>query len=325
MGQTSTLYAVARLRMLRRRFLSPAQTQRLIGAQDYADALKILSESGYLSGDSRDWEAASVRRAQEAGELIRKLSPDSDTSDALLLRADAHNLKVFFKARILGIEPEGIMPSGTLDPQLLRHAVAEHRYTKLPEPFMRAMERLEKQVVSSVDPMAIDVLIDQALFQMMAQKLRRSSSPAARAWLRRRADGINLVSFIRLRHMNATLPYREVLVSGGTIAAEALLKAAGDEAHMLRLYEQAYGKRIARLAGEALQDVRQTARLERALDAALQAGFQASRHDIDGMDSVIAYLADLEREGAALRLIMAGKRAGLSAETIEERLGGGHG
>ncbi len=325
MAQTSSLYAVARLKMLRRRFLSAAQTQRLIAADGSAEALKVLAESGYLSGDSRDWEAVSLRRTLEASELIKKLSPDSATSDAFLLRYDAHNLKVLFKARILGIEPEGITTAGTLNPELLRHAVAEHRYTKLPQALAATMDRLEKLVITTVDPMAIDVIIDQALYQMMAQMLKKSSSPAARGWLRLKADGINLVSYIRLRHMAATLPYAEVLVPGGAISAQDLQAAAHEPERLLKLYDKVYGGQLVALARKALEDTRQTAALERAIEARLLASFDHTALDIEGMDSVIAYLVALEKENTALRLIMAGKRAGLSPEQIEERLRGQHG
>ena len=40
----------------------------------------------------------------------------------------------------------------------------------------------------------------------------------------------------------------------------------------------------------------------------------------DSMDAVIDYLLSVEQESAAVRLIMAGKRNGLTPEQIEERL-----
>jgi V/A-type H+-transporting ATPase subunit C len=325
MSQSSVLYAVARFRMLRRHFLTASQMQRLLSAPDYAQARLVLVESGYLEGEQADWEKAAAKRLLDASLLLKKLTPDAAVSDAFLLRHDIHNLKTFLKSRILGTEPEGISFCGTLDPEMLRHAVADHRYQALPPDLARTMDALEKQIAIQVDPMAIDVMLDQAMFRLMLPALAQGSSAAAKAWLKMKADFSNLLAFIRLQHMMSSLSFTQVLVAGGSIDTTRLLRLEGKPDTLLLQYHAAYGKQIAVMAQAALEDRAKTAALERELEGRLQAPFAGARLHIDSMDAVIDYLLTLERETAAVRLIMTGKRNGFSQEAIEERLRAGYG
>ncbi len=325
MPQSSTLYAVARLKMLRRHFLTANQMQRLLSAPDYEQAGKVLLEAGYVQDSRADWDKAAASRARAAGEIVKKLSPDPGLSDAFMLRYDAHNLKTYFKARILGIEPEGISSSGTLDPEALRHAVADNRYSSLPAPLAQAMKALEKQAAAQADPMAIDVRLDQAMFLMMHQALAGSRSPAAKAWLRMKADFVNLLSFIRLRRMAASLSFEEVLVKGGSIDAATLITHQVKPELLTALYHIPYGRKVSDLARAALDDSAQIPVLERLLEQLLRKPFDGSRLSIDSPDAVVSYLMDVEQETAAVRLIMTGKRNGFSQEAIEERLRAGYG
>ncbi|MHC1787016.1 MAG: V-type ATPase subunit [Christensenellales bacterium] len=320
MPQTSTLYAVARLKMLRRHFLSVSQMQRLLSAPDDAQARQILVEANYLEGEQADWEEAARERLLAASLMLRKLTPQPDVSDAFLLRHDIHNLKTLFKARILNTEPEGISLCGTLDPQMLRHAVADHRYGALPPALRATMEALEKQAALKVDPMAIDVLLDQTLFSLLHGALSKGPSPAARAWLRRKADFANLLAFIRLRRMSATLSFSQVLLPGGGIDKARLAALESQPDKLLGLYQAAYGRKLTAMARAAMEDSAHTAPLERELENLTLAPFAGVSRQIDSLDAVLDYLLSLERETASVRLIMTGKRNGLSRQAIEERL-----
>ena len=325
MPQSSKLYAVARLRMLRRQFLTAGQMQRLLSAPDYGQAFKVLQEAGYVQGDQVDWEGAAARHALTAARVVSRLSPDASLSDAFLLRHDIYNLKTFFKARILETEPEGISLAGTQDPERLRQAVAASRYQGLPTPIMKAMDALEKQAAIQADPMAIDVRLDRALFELMRLALADSPSRAARAWLKMKADFINLLAFLRLQRITASLSLAEIVVQGGSIKASRLAKLQGDPDQLLALYRLPYGRNVVSLAHEALENSGRIAELERVLETLLQKPFAVNRFKIDSPDAVVSYLLDVERQTAAIRLIMTGKRNGFSQEAIEERLRAGYG
>lgn len=320
MPQNSLLYAVGRLRMLRRRALSEGQLQRLISADNLREAEKALREFGYLAQQESDIDQATADKLKDAALMLRQLSPAPETTDAFLLRHDVLNLKILVKARILGIAPEGLSQAGTLDVEMLKRAVNEHKYQALPSPLQETMDELEKQIVLSPDPMLIDVRLDQAMYRLLAQGLRRAVSPAAKAWLKARADFVNLRSLLRLQGIPASLTLEQVLVEGGSLSPAAFLKAAEKPQKLTRLYTERYGAQIGRLIHRAFEDAAAISPLEQAMEAHLQGLFQINRMEPDNLDVLIDYLLSMEREASKLRLIFAGKRNGLKPDIIEERL-----
>lgn len=324
MPQDSLLYAVGRLRMLRRKLLDHSQLERLIAANDEQEALKALIEMGYLEGDQKDVEDRAAQKALDAVVLLRKLSPEPDTTEAFMLRSDAHNLKTLLKSRMLDIEPEGLSAAGGLPLHVLRQAVTERQYARLPEPWQSTLQDLEQRLALSPDPMQIDVWLDKAMYRQMKALLKKSSSEAAKAWLKSRADFVNLRAFLRLKDMDASLPLQDILVEGGSIEHEAFLSALEDPQPLLKRYAP-YGESILHLAQESLADRQALSRLEPAMEGYLRGLFHEGRMEVDSMDVLINYLLSVEEEGAALRLIFAGKRNRLSADAIKERLGGIHG
>lgn len=324
MPQDSLLYAVGRLRMLGRNLLSHSQRERLLSAENEQEALNALVEMGYLQSGDSDVEQAAMNRALEAAILLRQLSPEPDTTEAFMLRNDAHNLKTLLKARLLGEEPEGLSAAGALPLEVLRNAVAERRYSRLPEPWKGSMEALEQRLALKPDPMLVDVQLDKAMYQLMDQLLKGSSSKAAKAWLKARADFVNLRAFLRLRGMQASLSLEDILVVGGSIDRQAFLKAAAQPQALIKRYRP-YGRQIETLALQALEDRQALSRLEPAMEAHLRGLFHRQRMAIDSMDVLIDYLLRVEEEGAMLRLIFATKRNRLNREDIEERLRKSHG
>lgn len=325
MPQDSVLYAVGRLRMLRRRLLNAAQMQRLLTAADAQEAQRVLLEAGYITPEQPDAEKASMDRLLEASRMVSRLTPDQATTDSFLLRYDVLNLKTLLKARILGDDPGTLSPGGTLDPEMLRHAVADHSYGRLPEPLKAAMEALEKRIAVSVDPMEIDVRLDQAMYRMMLEGLRKTRSPAARKWLKARADFVNMRSFLRLRNMQASMTLQEVLVPGGQIERKLRAGIVENGDHLIRGAAMTYGGRIAALTARAMEDMSQIGLLEKEMEAYLSDLFAAERMKPDSIDAVIDYLFQVEEQSADVRLIMAGKRNGFSQDEIEERLRGNYG
>ena len=324
MPQESVLYAVGRLRMLRRHLLTPAQKQRLIAAQDATEAQKLLLEYGYITSEQPDVEQASVDRLLAASRMVQRLTPDPATTDSFLLRNDVHNLKTLLKARILREEPEGLSAGGTLDVEALRHAVAEHSYGRLPVPLKETMELLEKRIAITVDPMEIDVRLDQAMYRMMAEGLKHSRSPAARKWLAAKADFVNLRSYLRLKNMQAPLELKDVLVEGGDFY-KAFQRGHETGDQIVRRVSAVYSQQITQTAVRALEDRAQIGTLERQMEGYLRQLFEKERMKPDSIDAVIDYLLSVEEESADVRLIMAGKRNGLSPEDIQARLRRGYG
>ena len=135
MPQPSISYACGRIGVLRRNALHGAQLERLMATHTYEEARRTLSDVGFMTGESTDYQAAADAHVKDACELLYAVSPEPELTSCFQLRYDVHNLKVLVKSRSLAQKPEYLSACGTTPVETLRHAVTERRYNAPPEAF----------------------------------------------------------------------------------------------------------------------------------------------------------------------------------------------
>ncbi len=317
--QGSVGYAVARISVMRRERLDAAKLDRLLSTGQPQEAFRALQEIGWGSADQgADYEQLTAEHMRNACAFVRESSPDHHVTDCFLLRYDVQNLKMLIKARCQGQEAAYLSPCGTLPMDLLRHAVAEGYYKRLPEAFWEPLAALEKRLSMHEDPMDIDVTLDRALYAMVFDHLRHVRSTAVRRYFVSRADMTNALIVLRVRAMGRPLTFlKQVLIEGGTIPLTRWADAHGHEESIVQLLAP-YGRHVTAAAEAALGGA--LPGLERAMDDYLLSLFYPYRAKSDAIETIVGYLLAQEREAAAVRLVMAGKLNGFSAEAIRERL-----
>lgn len=320
MPQSSIAYAVGRVRAAARRPLGEAQLERLLSAHSHEEALSLLVEMGWPEVAGQEVDQVSTAMLEEVCQRLRKITSDPGLTDSFLLRHDVQNLKALFKARILGIKPDALSACGTIPLQVLRHAVTEHDYKRLPAAFQQVMNLLEKKVAVQVNPMEIDVLLDQALFGIIAERIKTSKSEAAKAYFAGKADLQNAVAYLRLAAMDTEgIRFGDILLPGGSIT-EAAWKEIQRKPEKLPAAYARYPKDVKLALEAAIRDIRRLPALEKAADDYLISLFRPQRYDPFAIEVLIGWLLAHEREAGAVRLIMAGKLNGFDEGLIRERL-----
>ena len=222
MAQPSVYFSAGRLTMLQRNVLDAAGMERLLSTASLPEARKTLSELGWTGADITDPEQLAADRVNQAAQDARALSPDPALVDCFLYAYDAANLKMLLKARLLGLSAPALSDCGTIPADALRHAVTDHRYSTLPAAFRDAMNRLEQNIVTGIDPMSIDVAIDRAMYQLIFSRLKGTHSPVTLQYFRGHVDLLNAVALLRVRQMKKDESFfMSVLLSGGTIRAQS--------------------------------------------------------------------------------------------------------
>lgn len=317
MPQESIYYAIGRLSVLQKNVLDASKLERLLQAPSAQDARRTLAEFGW--GDSGNYEQMAAAHVENACRLTKKLATNERLIDCFLLRYDVNNLKMLLKARSLGQEAENLSLCGVYSADMLRHAVAEHHYAALPLPLQEALEALEKRLAVAVDPLDIDVTLDQALYETIFTWLPKDAR-TEKKYFTARVDIVNLVMALRVAHMGKSAAFlKTLLLPGGSISHQAYLKAF-EQPEKLPLLLNAYGGKAYQAAIAAQMDPGKIAQLERAMDDHLLGVYSPFRREMDKAERIIGYLLMREREAAAVRLILAGKTAGFAVERIRERL-----
>ena len=318
MPQPSIAYALGCVRAPSKRPLGRAELDRLVSAASYEEARRQLSDMGYGTEPDEDFVRLSVDALESACAFLKRITPDPALTDAFLLRFDAQNLKILLKARILNEAPEALSNCGTMAPDVLRHAVAERMYKRLPAPLREAMEALEKSTALGVDPMQVDTLIDRAAYLMMLKKANQSTSAVARKYFSDKADLQNAVTALRLRSLRGlSLPPQELRLPGGSIKKWPLDAELTEK--LPRLFAS-WPSGVRDAVTRAALDASSVPALEKAAEDHLLAMWRPYRYEPFAIEALIGWLLAHERAAQAVRLIMAAKLNGFSEEDLRERL-----
>ncbi|MBQ7692236.1 MAG: V-type ATPase subunit [Oscillospiraceae bacterium] len=313
----------AMLRAREPKLLNAERAHRMLDAASFEDAAKILTDCGYpdmshsTAGEVEEMLAA--HRAEIFDELSR-LSPDKELADLFKLKYDYHNAKAIVKAEAVETDPKRLLSdAGRIPGAQLLELYHEERWSQLPPVLAKAMEEARGVLARTANPQLSDFVLDRAYFEELRALADRVDSDYLRGYVQVLADSTNLKSAVRTLRMGKSRDFlQEVLVDGGSIDARRVA-AASDKDALAALYVHTPLEKAAVLGGEALAGGGMTA-FERACDNAVNDYLKKTRLISYGPEAVVAYLAAVEGEIQAVRMILTGRLAGVKAESIRERL-----
>ena len=312
--------------MLRARepqLLSNEKAQRMLDAPSFEEAAKLLTDCGYPDmGQSRadEIEALLAERRDAALAEMDSLAPDKAIVRAFRVKYDYHNVKAIVKGEAVGSDPARLLTAaGRVPAEKLLAAYQESRYVELPSELGRAMEEARSVLARTANPQMADLILDQACFGEMKEAAAEAACPFLEDYVRLLIDSTNLKSAVRTMRMHKDADFlQSVLLAGGSVS-ESRLAAAGDGEALAGLFQNSKLAQAAALGAEAAAGGRMTA-FELACDNAVTTFLKDAKLVGFGPETLVAYLAAVEGEITAVRMILTGRLAGIAPDTIRERL-----
>ncbi len=309
-------YAVGRVRLLENALLDPTKLARL-RELDYTDALRQLNDWGYAADYpvKSDPDALIAFRRGEVRAQVAEITPDPSLTDLFYLDADATNLKLLLKSRLLGglDDADDAMLAGVFPLGVLQQAVDTRDYTALGDTLCAKLTALEDALTRHVDPRALSAAVDNAIFAHVAAVLHKNKNEFCTRYFTTKIDFINVVSVLRARALgwDETDLY-PMLVPGGEVTEGALRAAvSADETQLDSLLASGRGGAHVRNALE-LYRTGLFAEARDRIDATLLAFAADERYDPFGIGPIAYYILASESECRALRVLFAKKRAGIA-------------
>ncbi len=311
------------LRAREPQLLNAERAARMLDAGSFEEAARLLTDSGYpdMSRMSAgEIEALLAERRDAAFDEIEALSPNRAVVSAFRVKYDYHNAKALLKGEAAGVKAQDLLSSaGRIPPEKLRGAILEDRFSELPETMGRAVAEAAKVLARTANPQQADLILDQACFEEMKAAAKEADCPFLEGYVRLLIDSTNLKSAVRTMRMRKDADFlRSVLLTGGGLDADRIA-SANDRESLAALYQNGKLAQAAALGAEAAAGGRMTA-FEKACDNALVAYLRDAKLVSYGPAVAAAYLAALEGEVPALRMILTGRLAGIEPGTIRERL-----
>lgn len=320
---TDYLFLSAYIRAREPKLLTRERLDRMVDAPDFDEAAKVLVDCGYpeLSGASdRTLEEAFLARRSEFLAELDRFCPEKELVDAFRLKYDYHNAKTLVKAEAAGVEGSSILSGcGRVAPAVLREAFVEDSWRKVPRPLSEAIRKAKVTLARTGDPQLSDMELDRAYFAELLALTGEISSELYAGYVRLSIDVANLRSAVRcIRGRMEERVLRAALIEGGNIAPGRIARRVYTEGVAAVFSDRAL-RRAAELGQLAIEGD-PLAAFERECDNALGRFMAEAKYTPFGADVAAAYLAGLEGEIVAARMVLLGKRSGLGPEKLRERL-----
>ena len=321
MNKEAYLCLSAMLRAREPRMLTADRAGRMLEASGFEESAKLLGDCGYedLSGLSAAGidAALSERRAAILAEL-ENLVPDKELVELFRLKYDYHNAKAVLKGEAMGTDPLRLMSvSGRIEPEKLKSAYDEERISDLPPVLGAAMVEAGSTLARTANPQMADFELDEAYFTEMKAIADKLENPFLSGYVRLLIDAANLKSAVRTARMHKSADFlSSVLIKGGTDVDRV---AAADGDGLAALFAHGPLEKAAAAGAEAIAGGSMTA-FELLCDNAVNAYLRSAKLVSYGPEVVAAYIAAVENEITAVRMILTGSLAGVKADTIRERL-----
>lgn len=320
---TDYLFLSAYIRAREGKLLTGERLGRMADAPDFDEAAKILMECGYpdLSGasDRALEEAFSARRMEFLADMER-LCPEKSLVEAFRLKYDYHNAKVLVKADGAGVNGEGILSAcGRVAPDVLAEAWREDVWRRVPGPLSSAIREAKSVLARTANPQLSDMSLDRAYFAELLALASSIPGDFFTGWAKLSIDVANLRSAVRCirGHMDEGV-LRAALIDGGEISVSRIGKSVYGEG-VQSVFRSGCLARAAEFGQKAIEGA-PLAAFERECDDVLIRYLADAKLTAFGPEPAVAYLAALDGEIVAARMVLLGKRSGLSPEKLRERL-----
>lgn len=299
----------------------------LLEMKTSGDVLAAVADCGFppirREDGSYDREATLLAALERAYDTVMDMAPDREAFRFLLYPYDCNNVKAAIKAFLRGIDPMGMMfRIGTVPAEDVAKMPATKDYSALPRHMAEAATEAADAYAKTLNPQKIDLILDRACYADMLEFATASQSEFAMGLVKTKIDLTNFMMTLRILRMKSGKAgeslLREALIEGGNFPLPELLRLneAGETKFVEALSYGSYGK-----FASAIQNGGGTlAEIERAADDFWMERVKAAKMIPFGYEVAVGYLVGMEYAVKNVRIILAGKDAGLTPDVIRERV-----
>lgn len=300
------------------------EKERMIDASSYEDAAKMLMEFGYTDMSEMNAaqieEALSKRRTSIFNE-IENLVPEKDVVNSFRLKYDYHNAKVLIKAEGANIDGAYLMSdSGRVSATEFAEVYHMRDYRILPKKLSEVLDEARGTINKTGNSQLADFILDKAYFEELHEMGKRLYCPFLTEYAMLATDLANLDAIVRIVRMGQDLDFfKRAMIDGGSVDMEKVAIAAISGDSFAQIFIGTPFEQVMIAAEEAVKGTKLSA-FELTIEKVIKNFFRKSVLTSFGAEPVIAYLAALEDEITAVRMILTGKLSGVDSKLLKERL-----
>lgn len=250
-------------------------------------------------------------------EQLRELVEDMSVFDVFLYANDYHNLKAAIKENYAPSHGADIYSSnGTIDPAVFRQAADEQIFLFFLRDGADAAEEAMSVLRETGDGQLCDIIIDKAALNAILQAGKASGDPLLAFYAEHTVATANIKTAVRCRKPGKSLDFiQRALAECDTLDVSLLAQTAVESFEAMIEY---LGRTCYSGAAEAL--TQSASAFERWCDNRLIEKIRPQKYETSTIGPLAAWLLARENEIKTVRILLSGKRNGLSDDAIRERL-----
>lgn len=305
--------------------LTPELLTRMLKAEDL-DEVEVLFR-GTVYGEfltdkfSESFEEALGKAQEELLAELVQIIPDPKVIWIYTMRFTFHNLKALIKAEFLDQNFDDLyIYDGFYSLDQIKTAIRTGQASGLPEFLLESIQEVREHFEESNSLQGIDIILDRKYLYCQRKVADMIDEPELTKEVISFIDFTNILMIARgIKQKRSRNFMSTALSSHGSILKEELLDCAEGDLEQFTNYLRttAYGELIEPIIEDNIVDLSQ---LERLCDDYLTSFFETAQTQAFGPLPVLALLNAKTIEVKNLRLIITGKRIGLTEEQIRERM-----
>jgi vacuolar-type H+-ATPase subunit C/Vma6 len=287
------------------------------------EAFRALLEYGYGGGAEtasapHEYEALIEYEESLLDEFIREYAPTDVTAAYFLSPRDFHNAKALFKAKLLSVSAEKMLASEGLVPiAQLSSCVASSDYSsldgELKSACLQAEELLKEETITGVE---LGVIFDKACYLELSKRCKRNAT--LRRFIEKKVDMINILIAVRARDFAVA---QKQFLQGGKLSFGSLeVLNGGDRDRVNAVFTNTPYVDFVKECLLAKEKNLPLSMAEKKLASFETEAFQARKYELKKEEPFLYYVLGRRIENANIRILFAGKLAGLSETEIKRRL-----
>ena len=204
----------------------------------------------------------------------------------------------------------------------MKEAYVAEDFRFVPAALGRAMLEAQETLARTGNPQFADIALDRACFAEMGELAKSAGSRFLTNYTKVLIDAANLRSAVRVVRMGKGYDFLVgALIPGGTVSPESVAQAASSGDGLASVFTAGCLKEAAVLGAGAMSGGSMT-KFELSCDNAVTSFLSSARLVPFGSEPVVEYLALVELEITAIRMVLTGRLAGMDPAVIQERLRG---
>ena len=318
-------YPAAMVRVLGLSMVPRSMFVDMANAASFAEAAELLAGTEYAvdaKADSAQIEQMLLRRRTETRRLFVDLMPDDKIVNFLRAREDFTNMRLAIR-RVVTEKPLGLDYSneGNVPAEEFEEIFEQEDYSRFPEYLQIGVEAAVLGYYQQKDVRRIDYEIDRVEAAWRVQQAVENQQTFIESLVRLRIDLANIRTMFRL-HMAERFEETNFFLPGGFVDVDKFVHGleAGYETVGQFFYATPYFELI-EASVPYLRSEQSFLKLEKECEDFVKEFLKTTRDIAAGPQPVVAYFLMKEAEIRTMRMVLTGKKNGLSTKLILDRLG----